>query len=78
MKDERKHHGEVYKRSSAQQFHKSVVVIFLSEKTRAVALVQLGLTAGRQRFLELYTGQNIRNLMAFRKVHCHYSSTNTF
>ena len=33
--------------SSEQQFHKSVAVIFLCEKTGAVALVQPGLMAGR-------------------------------
>ena len=57
----------------------------LYEKTGAVALAQLGLTIDRQtkccyiwRFLELYTGRNIKNLAAFRKIHCHYSGTNTF
>ena len=34
--------------SSKQKFHKSVAVIFLYEKTGAVALAQLGLMAGRQ------------------------------
>ena len=48
MKDEKKHHGEVYKRSSEQQYHKSVAVTLLCEKTRAVVVAQPGLTAGRQ------------------------------
>ena len=46
MKDERKHHGEVYIHSLEQQFHKSVAVTFLCEKTGVVALAQPGL--GRQ------------------------------
>ena len=48
MKDERKHHGELYKRSLEQQFRKSILVTFLCVKTGAVALVQWGLMAGRQ------------------------------
>ena len=49
MKDERKHHGEVYKRSSEQQFFINPSRLpFLCEKTGAIALAQLGLTAGRQ------------------------------
>ena len=47
MKDKRKHHGAVDKRSLEQQFCKSIAVTFLCNKTGAVALVQPGLTAGR-------------------------------
>ena len=58
----------------------------LCKQTGAVALVQVRLMAGCQademllhlEILKVYAGQNIGNLMAFRKVQCHYSNTNTF
>ena len=43
--DKGKHHGAVNKSSSDQQFHKLTAI---SEKTGDIALVQPGLTAGRQ------------------------------
>ena len=59
----------------------------LCEKTGAIELAQPGLMAGMQAdemllnskvFKKLYTGWNIGVLVAFRKVQCHYSGTNTF
>ena len=48
MKDERKHHGAVDKRSLEQRFRKSDVITFLCEKTGVLAIVGPGLTADRQ------------------------------
>ena len=58
----------------------------LCEKTGVVAPAQPGLMAGMQadkmvlylKIIKQYTEQNIRNLVAFRKIQCHYSGTNTF
>ena len=60
----------------------------LCKQTAAIALVQVGSygrLAGCQademllhlEILKVYAGQNLGNLMAFRKVQCHYSNTNT-
>ena len=48
MKDKRKHHGAVDKRSSKQRFRKfDAIIPLLCEKTGALAIVEPGLTAGR-------------------------------
>ena len=44
----RKHHGAVDKRSSEHWFHKSVAITVIVWKTGALAIVEPGLTAGRQ------------------------------
>ena len=58
----------------------------LCEKTGAIALAQLGLMAGIQAgtqtdemllHVKIFTIINIGNLVAFRKVQCHHSGTNT-
>ena len=58
----------------------------LCEKTGAIALVQLGLMAGRLaademllhlEILKLYTGRNIGILVAFRKIQYHHNDTNS-
>ena len=63
------------------------MVTFFVQKTGAVAAAQPGLMGGRQtgsladkmlKFLRLYIGQNIGNLLAFRKVQCNYSGTSAF
>jgi len=63
---------------------------FLCEKSGAIALVLLGLTAGRQngwpadkilliwKFLKLYTGWNIQVFAMLTKVQCYYRCTNAF
>ena len=63
-----------------------MVITFVVWKIGAIALAQLGLTAGRLtgrqtkcwRFLKLYIGQNIGILVVFKKVQCHYGGTSTF
>ena len=40
------HHGAVDKCCSEQRFRKSDAITFLCEKTGALAIVELGLTAG--------------------------------
>ena len=53
------------KRSSKQQFCKSNAITFVVQKTGAIALAQLGLTAGR-----LAGSQNTATFSDFFKIIC--------
>ena len=55
------------KHSLEQQFCKSVAVAFLCEKTRAVALVQLGLMVGKQ--AGRLADEMVRHLEIFRIIY---------